>query len=96
MTLTITWADPPDQRRNNPIADELDQAATALLENPGRWGLIFTGLKTSTAKSRATALRDRDPRIRCRVATHDTTDKTTADLYARIPIAATAGLAVAS
>lgn len=94
MTLTIQWADPPDQRRNNPTGDELDQAA-ALIERPGHWALIWTDVKTTTAKSRATALRQRDSRIRCRVVTHDATGKATADLYARIPVPA-AGLAVAS
>lgn len=95
MTLTIEWADPPQQRRNNPAADELDQAATQLLEHPGRWARVWTDIKTTTAKSRAVSLRDRDPRVRCRIVTHDP-DRTTADLYARIPVATTATLQVAS
>lgn len=94
--LTITWTNPPPipQATPRPITRELDQAADALLNNPGNWALLWTGIKPTTAKTRTTALRHRDPRIRCCIVTHRDTD--TADLYARLPHPAAATLQVAS
>lgn len=91
--LTITWTNPPTPAPD-PRTTEIDSAADQLLNNPGQWGLIWTGIKTSTARSRTRALRDRDPRIRCRLVTH--TDPAVADLYAVLPQPATNTLQVAS
>lgn len=91
--LTITWTNPPTPAPD-PRTTEIDSAADQLLNNPGQWGLIWTGIKPTTAKTRTTALRHRDPRIRCRIVTHRDTD--TADLYARLPHPATNTLQVAS
>ena len=82
MTLNIEWTNPPDPRPSPHVTAELDHAAATIATRPGEWARLWTGIPTSTAKARVNLLRNRDPRIKARVAASGCG---AADLYATIP-----------